>query len=153
MVSTMPSCWIGVAAAAHVRVGREQGFVMFAHGKQSAVKRLQPGDAFVYYSPTETLGGKDAVRRFTAIGTIAEGAPEPSPVMGAGIEAWSRRAHYRDAEEADIYPLLPQLDFVTDPGHWGMYFRKSLFSVSAADFSRIADAMGVGQHFTFGDQK
>jgi hypothetical protein len=136
MVSTMPSCWIGVAAAAHVRVGREQGSVMFA-----------------YYSPTETLGGKDAVRRFTAIGTIADGTPELSPVMGAGIEAWSRRAHYRDAQEADIYPLLPQLDLVTDPGRWGMYFRKSLFSVSASDFSRIADAMGVGQTFTFGDQK
>ncbi|MCR6671085.1 EVE domain-containing protein [Devosia ginsengisoli] len=139
-----PTCWIGVAAAAHVRVGRQQGFVMFAHGKHSAVKRLQPGDAFAYYSPTETLGGKDAVRRFTAIGTIAEGAPGPSAVMGA-TEAWMRRAHYLDAQEADIYLLLPQLDFVSDPAHWGMYFRKSLFSVSAADFSRIAAAMSVGQ--------
>lgn len=146
-----PTCWIGVAAAAHVRVGREQGFVMFAHGKHSAVKQLRPGDAFAYYSPTETLGGKDPVRRFTVIGTIAEGEPEPSPVMGAGVEAWSRRAHYLDAQEADIYLLLPQFDFVTDQSHWGMYFRKSLFKVGARDFSIIADAMGVGLHFTFGD--
>ena len=147
-----PTCWIGVAAAAHVRVGRAQGFVMFAHGKHSAVKQLRSGDAFAYYSPTETLGGKDAVRRFTAIGTIAAGEPESNSVMGAGVEAWSRRADYLDAQEADIYLLLPQLDFVTDPGHWGMYFRKSLFKASAADFSRIADAMGAGQHFHFGDQ-
>jgi hypothetical protein len=145
-----PTCWIGVAAAAHVRIGREQGFVMFAHGKLSAVRQLRPGDAFVYYSPTETLGGMDAVRRFTAIGTIAEGEPEPSNVMGT-TEAWMRRAHYLDAQAADIYLLLPQLDFVTDPSHWGMYFRKSLFKASAADFSRIAQAMGVGQHFHFGD--
>ncbi|MGB3338554.1 MAG: EVE domain-containing protein [Devosia sp.] len=145
-----PTCWIGVAAAAHVRIGREQGFVMFAHGKHSAVKQLRPGDAFAYYSPTQTLGGKDAVRRFTAIGTIAAGEPEPSSMMGAS-EAWMRRAHYLDAQEADIYLLLPQLDFVTDPSHWGMYFRKSLFKSSAADFSRIAEAMGVGQHFHFGD--
>lgn len=145
-----PTCWIGVAAAAHVRIGREQGFVMFAHGKHSAVKQLRPGDAFAYYSPTQTLGGKDAVRQFTAIGTIAAGEPEPSSMMGAS-EAWMRRAHYLDAQEADIYLLLPQLDFVTDPSHWGMYFRKSLFKSSAADFSRIAEAMGVGQHFHFGD--
>jgi len=147
-----PTCWIGVAAASHVRVGRQQGFVMFAHGKHSAVKQLRPGDAFAYYSPTETLGGKDAVRRFTAIGVIAPGEPEPSSVMGGSIEAWSRRASYLDAQEADIYLLLPQLSFVTDPSHWGMYFRKSLFKTSAADFSRIADAMGVGQTFHFGDQ-
>lgn len=148
-----PTCWIGVAAASHVRVGRQQGFVMFAHGKHSAVRQLQPGDAFAYYSPTETLGGKDAVRRFTAIGVIADGEPEPSNVMGGTVEAWSRRATYFDAQEADIYLLLPQLDFVTDQSHWGMYFRKSLFKASAADFSRIADAMGVGQHFQFGEQE
>ena len=147
-----PTCWIGVAAASHVRVGRQQGFVMFAHGKHSAVKQLRPGDAFAYYSPTETLGGKDAVRRFTAIGVIAEGEPEPSAVMGGTVEAWQRRASYLDAQEADIYLLLPQLSFVTDPSHWGMYFRKSLFKTSAADFSRIADAMGVGHTFQFGDQ-
>ena len=147
-----PTCWIGVAAAAHVRVGRQRGFVMFAHGKHSAVKQLRPGDAFAYYSPTETLGGKDAVRRFTAIGFIADAEPELSSAMGGNVEAWSRRATYLDAQEADIYLLLPQLEFVTDQSHWGMYFRKSLFKASAADFSRIADAMGVGQHFQFGDQ-
>ena len=146
-----PRCWIGVAAASHVRVGRAEGFVMFAHGKHSAVKRTQPGDWFAYYSPTETLGGKDAVRRFTAIGTIAAGDPQPNAMMGADIEAWMRRADYREAQEADIYPLLPQFSFVTDPSHWGMYFRKSLFAVDAADFSHIAEAMGVGRSFTLGD--
>lgn len=125
---------------------------MFAHGKHSAVNRLRPGDAFVYYSPTDTLGGKDPVRRFTAIGTIAQGEPEPSSLMGA-TEAWMRRAYYLDAQEADIYMLLPQLAFVTDQSHWGMYFRKSLFQASGADFSRIADAMGVGHQFNFGDKQ
>jgi len=148
---TTPTCWIGVAAAAHVRVGRAQRFVMFAHGKHSAVRQLQPGDAFAYYSPTETLGGKDAVRRFTGIGTIDDAEPELTNVMGGSVEAWSRRATYLDAQEADIYLLLPQLDFVTDPSHWGMHFRKSLFKTKPADFSRIAEAMGVGQHFQFGD--
>ncbi|HEY0032377.1 MAG TPA: EVE domain-containing protein, partial [Devosia sp.] len=70
------ACWIGVAAASHVRIGRERDIVMFAHGKHSAVKQVQPGDWFAYYSPTQTLGGKDPVRRFTAIGTIRQGEPE-----------------------------------------------------------------------------
>ena len=73
--------------------------------------------------------------------------------MGGEVDAWARRAHYFAAQEADIYLLLPQLGFVTDQSHWGMYFRKSLFKTSAADFSRIAEAMGVGQHFQFGDQE
>jgi hypothetical protein len=146
-----PTCWIGVAAASHVRIGHERGIVMFAHGKHSAVKQVQPGDWFAYYSPTETLGGKDPVRRFTAIGTIAQGEPEANDLMGEDVEAWMRHAQYADAQEADIYLLLPQFDFVQDPSHWGMYFRKSLFKISAQDFSRIADLMGVGASFTFGD--
>lgn len=147
------ACWIGVAAASHVRIGRERDIVMFAHGKHSAVKQVQPGDWFAYYSPTETLGGKDPVRRFTAIGTIADGVPETNDLMGAGVEAWMRRAHYVDAQEADIYLLLPQFDFVHDPSHWGMYFRKSLFTIGAPDFSRIAELMGVGHFFQIGDQE
>ena len=145
-----PTCWIGVAAASHVRVGREQGFVMFAHGKHSAVKQLRTGDWFAYYSPTETLGGNDPVRRFTGIGTIPAGEPQPTQMMGDGT-AWMRSADYLAAAEADIYPLLPQLGFVSNPSHWGMYFRKSLFTVDAADFSIIADAMGVGPQFNLGD--
>jgi len=125
---------------------------MFAHGQHTAVLRVQPGDWFAYYAPTETLGGKDAVRRFVAIGTIAPGDPLPRQ-MTAEITGWSRPAHYLPASEADIYPLLPQFDFVTDPVHWGMYFRKSLFPVSISDFSLIADAMGVGASFTLGDSE
>ena len=124
---------------------------MFAHGKHSAVKQTRPGDWFAYYSPTETLGGKDAVRRFTSIGRIADSPPEQTAMMGGDVDAWMRRAAYLDAQEADIYPLLPQFRFVTDASHWGMYFRKSLFKVDAADFSLIADAMGVGRQFNLGD--
>lgn len=150
---TEPTCWIGVAAAAHVRSAREQGIVMFAHGRHSAVKQVEPGDWFSYYSPTQTLGGKDPVRCFTAIGTIAAGEPERNELMGAGVEAWMRRAHYLPAANADIYPLLPLLRFVHDLSHWGMYFRKSLFTINSQDFSPIADHMGVGSSFTFGDQE
>ena len=149
-MAAAPNCWIGVAARSHVMGGKAGGFVMFAHGKHSAVRQTRPGDWFAYYSPTQTLGGKDGVRRFTGIGTIADSEPEQTALMGAQ-DAWLRRAHYLDAQEADIYLLLPQFGFVSDHSHWGMYFRKSLFKVSAADFSIIAGAMGVGSHFNLGD--
>lgn len=145
-----PTCWIGVAARAHVKLGEADRFVMFAHGIHSAVKQLRPGDWFAYYSPTETLGGKDAVRRFTAIGTIDDGEPV-AMLMTVDVTGWRRGATYLEAQEANIYPLLPQFRFVTNPSHWGMYFRKSLFKVDAADFSLIADAMGVGRQFNLGD--
>jgi len=145
-----PTCWIGVVARSHVMAGAAGGFVMFAHGKHTAAQRVQPGDVFAYYSPTETLGGADKVRRFTAIGRILPGEPQTTQ-MTPEVTGWQRRAEYWASAEADIYPLLPQLSFITDPGHWGMYFRKSLFTVAAADFSTIADAMGVGAHFKLGD--
>ena len=137
-----PNHWIGVAARAHVMVGVEQGFVMFAHGKHAAVKQVQPGDWFTYYSPTETLGKADTVRRFTAIGQILPGDPAEMQ-MTAEVTGWRRGARFLAGQEADLYLLLPQLSFVTNPGHWGMYFRKSLFKVGAADFAVIAEAMNV----------
>ena len=137
-----PNHWIGVAARAHVMAGVAEGFVMFAHGKHSAVKQVQPGDWFAYYSPTQTMGGIDTVRRFTAIGQVLPGEPVAMQ-MGPDATGWRRGAKFLDAQDADIYLLLPQLSFVTNPSHWGMYFRKSLFKVGVADFRRIAEAMGV----------
>lgn len=144
-MAASPAYWIGVVASAHVAIGRADGIVMFAHGDHSAAKRVQPGDWFAYYSPTQTLGGKDAVRRFTAIGVIEPGEPE-QVLMAPEATGWRRRARYLEAQDADIYLLLPQLSFVTNPSHWGMYFRKSLFGIGREDFLRIATAMGVGDH-------
>lgn len=138
-----PNHWIGVVARAHVQRAVAEGFVMFAHGRHAAVKQVQPGDWFAYYSPTQTLGKADTVRRFTAIGQILPGEPVAMQ-MTADATGWRRSAHYLAGQEADIYLLLPQLSFVTNPGHWGMYFRKSLFRIEAADFALIAEAMGVG---------
>jgi hypothetical protein len=145
-----PTCWIGVAARAHVLRGMAEHFVMFAHGSHSAVKRLGAGDWFAYYSPTETLGGKDAVRRFTAIGRIRDAEPV-AMLMTEDASGWRRGADYLAADEADIYPLLSQLRFVVDRAHWGMYFRQSLFKVDTTDFSCIAEAMGVGPQFNPGE--
>jgi hypothetical protein len=134
--------WIGVACRDHVEIGVRDGFCMFAHGKHSAARRLSPGDHFTYYAPTTGLGSGDPVRAFIAIGEVLEGEPEQRE-MAPETTGWLRRSRYVGAEPADIYPLLPELSFVTNPSHWGMYFRKSLFEVKHGDFERIAQAMNA----------
>ena len=137
----MSRFWIGVAAAAHVRRGAESGFVMFAHGRHAAAKRLTPGDFFAYYAPREGLDEGAPVRAFTAIGRIAPGEPVERQ-MSEGISGWSRRRS-SSTRQADVYQFLSQLSFVRNPEHWGMAFRRSLFEVPLADFKLIAAAMGA----------
>jgi hypothetical protein len=136
--------WIGVAAGDHVDKGMAGGFCMFAHGKHSAVKRLSPGDLFCYYAPMTGMGSGEVVRAFTAIGEVLDQPPEAHE-MGAIGTGWRRAARYFSAHDADIYPLLPQLSFIVDRSHWGMYFRKSLFKIDSADFTLIARAMGAAE--------
>jgi hypothetical protein len=76
----MSACWIAVASAEHVRRGRSEGFMQVSHGKAAPLKRIKPGDRVVYYSPTvalggKSLGGKDKLQAFTAIGTVKDREP------------------------------------------------------------------------------
>ncbi len=140
----MTGFWIGVAAARHVRVAVADGFAMFAHGRHAAASRTLPGDWVAYYSPREELNAGEQVRAFTAIGRILPGDPEQRRMGAAGDLGWQRKARWLEGRPADVYPLLDRLAFVRDRSHWGMYFRKSLFSIARADFALIAAAMGVG---------
>lgn len=138
----MTTCWIGVAAGRHVEIAVRDGFAMFAHGKHAAARRLASGDWVAYYSPRDGMDEGAELRAFTAIGRVLPGEPVER-VMTPLQTGWSRAMKWLDATPADIYPLLDQLSFVTNRRHWGMYFRKSLFSVPEADFRLIASAMGV----------
>ena len=55
----MRKYWIAVASADHTRRGKAGGFMQVNHGKAAPLRRVQPGDGVIYYSPTETMGGKD----------------------------------------------------------------------------------------------
>nr|WP_295464229.1 EVE domain-containing protein [Mesorhizobium sp.] len=143
----MPRCWIGVAAARHVRIAVESGFAMFAHGRHSAALRTQPGDWVAYYSPREGMNEGGEVRAFAVIGRILPGEPHERQMTAAGDTGWQRNAEWLPSRNADIYPLLDRFSFVRDRGHWGMYFRKSLFPIERGDFALIAASMGVGDAF------
>jgi hypothetical protein len=68
-------CWIAVASAEHVRAGVAAGIVQVCHGKAGPLRRLRPGDAIAYYSPSEAFRGADRLQAFTAWGRVEEGEP------------------------------------------------------------------------------
>ena len=139
----MPSNWIAVASAEHVRIGRAGGFMQVCHGKGAPLRRLAPGDRVAYYSPTEIFGGKAPLRAFTAFGTVLLGNPYQAD-MGGGFHPFRRDVDWaREAWEAAIRPLLPALEFTAGGRNWGYPFRFGLFPVSDRDMAVIARAMNL----------
>ena len=73
----MSKNWIAVASAEHVRLGQQAGFMQVCHGKAAPLRRIQPGDGVLYYSPTTTFKGKEKLQAFTAIGIAKDQEPYP----------------------------------------------------------------------------
>ena len=134
--------WVAVASAEHVRLGRSRGFMQVCHGKAAPLRRIQPGDGVVYYSPTNVFRGNDGLQSFTAIGVVRDGSPYQAD-MGGGFTPFRRDVDWRAAEEVPIKPLLGRLQFTTAKRNWGFQLRFGLFEISASDMAMIADAMGA----------
>lgn len=138
----MRNNWLAVACAEHVRRGRTGGFMQVCHGKAAPLRRIRPGDAVVYYSPTITFGARDRFQAFTAIGLVRNGEPY-SFDMGGGFRPYRRDVAWLDGEEALIRPLLDRLDLTAGEPHWGYRLRFGLLPLSARDLGLITDAMGI----------
>jgi len=135
------SNWIAVASAAHVRVGRREGFMQVCHGKGAPLRRVQPGDRVAYYSPTETYGGKDRLQAFTAFGIVKD--RPPYQVEMGGFRPFRRDVAWRASADAPIHPLLGMLSFTAGKTNWGYAFRFGLLKVTEDDMEQIAAAMLV----------
>lgn len=135
-------CWIAVASADHVARGRAEGFMQVCHGKPAPLRRLRPGDRVVYYSPTRTIGGREPVRAFTALGTVKAGEPFLFD-MGGGFVPWRRAVDWSAADAAPIAPLLPLMAWTSGQRHWAYPLRFGLFAISRPDLHCIAQAMGA----------
>ena len=110
------------------------------HGTAAPLKRIQPGDGVVYYSPTNVFRGNDGLQSFTAIGVVRDGSPYQA-VMGGGFSPFRRDVGWRAAEEVPIKPLIGRLQFTTAKRNWGFQLRFGLFEISAHDMAMIAAAM------------
>jgi hypothetical protein len=135
--------WIAVVPKVGVDRCVAGGFAMFAHGRHDAIMRTKGGDWLAYYSPRTMLKGGEEVRAFTAIGKFTEREPYEAETM-PGRVAWRRDIRFeKKARPAGVYPLLDELSFIKDREHWGLFFHRSLFSVSRDDFAKIAAVMGL----------
>ena len=137
--------WLVIAAAEHVAMGLRGGFIQVCHGKPAPVRRLQPGDRVVCYSPNRRYSAshaaraKDRLQAFTAIGTVRAGEPYRAD-MGAGFQPYRRDVDWHDAEPTPIAALQEVLA-ITRERNWGYRLRQGLVEVSDADMTAIADAM------------
>ena len=134
--------WVAVASAEHVRIGRGHGFMQVCHGKAAPLRRVQPGDRVVYYSPSSAFRGRDGLQSFTAIGVVNDGAPYQAD-MGGGFSPFRRNVNWCAAREAPIKPLVSRLEFTTAKRNWGFQLRFGLFEISEQDMKMIAAAMGA----------
>jgi hypothetical protein len=137
----MTKYWIAVASAEHARRGRA-GFMQVNHGKKAPLQRIRAGDGVAYYSPAETIGGKDRLQSFTTIGRVRDEALYQG-VMGGDFTPWRRNVDYFGATEAPIAPLLDRLEFTHGKANWGYQMRFGLFEISEQDFRTIATAMNA----------
>ena len=137
--------WLAVASADHVAVGRTAGFMQVCHGKVSPLKRVQPGDRIVYYSPnriytpSHAQRNKDRLQAFTAIGTVKQGKPYQAD-MGFGFKPFRREVAWHEAEAMPIAVLQAELAFTQD-SNWGYRLRQGVIEISDADMTLIAEAM------------
>jgi len=138
----MARFWIATASREHVMKGVAGGFAQVCHGKGGPLNRMTQGDWIIYYSPTDTFGGKDICRHFTAIGKIKANEPYEFAVSKDFVP-WRRDVKFLSAHEIAIEPLLDQLSFIHDKRHWGFPFRRGCFEIPEKDFLLIARTMEV----------
>jgi hypothetical protein len=136
----MTKHWIVVASAEHVRRGLAGGFMQAGHGKEAPLRRMKRGDGIICYSPTETLGGKDRLQAFTAIGRIKD-ENIYAVDMTAGFRPFRRDVTFWESEPTQIAPLLDELALTRGHRHCGARFRFGLVEISRGDFKKIANAM------------
>lgn len=137
--------WLAVASAEHVEIGRNAGFMQVSHGKATPLRRVQPGDRVVYYSPNRVYSAshharsKDRLQAFTAIGTVKRGKPYQAD-MGFGFQPFRRDVAWHEAEPAPLALLKDRLSFTREE-NWGYRLRQGLIEICEDDMAMIAEAM------------
>ena len=135
-----PRYWVIVASKDHVQRGIAEGIAQACHGKAAPLRRMRPGDGVVFYSPKLEFKGQARCQAFTAIGQVKNELIYQCD-MGSGFVPHRRDIIFSEAKEVAIQPLLGQLSFIKDKGHWGHIFRFGFFEIPQADFEFIAGLM------------
>lgn len=132
--------YLGIAEKVHADMCVEAGIVVLGLDGPSGVRKLNPGDGVVYYSPKIAPDG-DILRSFTALGrVIGEGEYERD--FDGGHRLWVRDVDWDTrVQPVSIYDLLDQLSWIKKPKNWGFYMRGSHRQIPGEDFALIYSAM------------
>lgn len=132
--------WMAVISKEHVQRGVAGGFVQVCHGKEAPLKRMNPNDWLIIYSPKLQMEGTEKCQTFTAIGQVKDDQVYPFQ-MSPGFIPFRRNIEFISCQEIPILPLIPQLGFIQDKKKWGYPFRFGFFQIQEADFHLIASNM------------
>jgi hypothetical protein len=132
------NAWLGVVSAEHVRRGVNLGIAQIGHGKRAGLARMQAGDTLVYYSPVERLGDATPLRRFTALGTVAD--DEIWQADEGDFKPFRRRVRYEDATPVDVESVKSLLRLTASP-NWGYQLRRGLIPLEEADVQILRSRM------------
>lgn len=136
--------WLAIASADHVQCGRVEGFMQVCHGKSAPLRKLRHGDGVIYYSPAQTMGGKDKLQSFTAQGVVSNDTVYQAD-MGQGFHPYRRNVQWNNTKIIPILPLLGQLELTQGKSNWAYPFRFGLLEISAHDFHLIAGGMTASE--------
>ena len=141
----MSKNWLAVASGDHVALGRRGGFMQVCHGKAAPLRRIQPGDRIVYYSPSlryspsHAARERDRLQAFTALGTVRPGAPYRAE-MADGFLPYRRDVAWHPSGQVLLAELKDRLAFLRD-SNWGYRLRQGLVEIGETDMTIIAEAM------------
>jgi hypothetical protein len=132
--------WVNTVSLDHVEGAIAGGFTQADHGANTRLRRPQPGDGMIFYSPRTELHGGAPVRQFTALATITGNRPYQVRIS-EDFQPWRLAVQFHPCTRIEAKPLVEHLSFIKDPGHWGLPFRRGLFTIPQDDFAFIADRM------------
>ena len=132
--------WINTISQDHVIFGKQEGFVQAGHKKEAALKKLQPDDRLIFYSPQTSLQNGKSVRAFTAVAKIKD-KDVYRVIVNNDFQLYRRNAEYEDCPEVPIKVLIERLEFITNKQHWDLKFRSGLFEINQHDFELIYGLM------------
>jgi hypothetical protein len=132
--------WIIVASKDHLQRGLEGGFIQANHGKAAPLKRMEPDDWVVFYSPKLEYEKAEKYQHFTAIAQIIDDQVYQHD-MGGGFVPFRRNVRFLPADDVPIRPLIDALTFIKDKSHWGAPFRFGTLQIPEEDFKLIAREM------------
>ncbi|MES2063318.1 MAG: EVE domain-containing protein [Bacteroidota bacterium] len=136
--------FIVVVSKDHLARGVEGGFMQANHGKEAPLKKLNPGNWVIFYSPKQAYGGKEPLQAFTAIGQLKDDKIYQHK-MSEGFTPYRRDVDFYKCNETPIEPLIHGLHFIENKKAWGFKFRFGFFEINETDFKTISSAMLAGE--------